>query len=246
MEKIAKLYYEEQKYITKIKLHAEKVKEEREKIIRKYIPLSSITNLLELGCGSGILKTLHPNWIGLDVSRTALKRARPSNVIVCDVQNIPIRDGAVNAIISFDIMEHVQNPEQVLEECHRILSQDGVLLSQEAWFCEYAHRQSSAYSKIIIVIRRIIRELKRFAGVRQIKLEFRRVEPDYTKVDEDWDAVSSIDPHAMLCWFESRGYFPLNKQEEVPQRCIRKKPFKSGDAAVVVKKAGRYKIKGSH
>lgn len=235
MEKMAKHYYEKEEYVIDAELYAKEVREVREKRINKYILLSRITNILELGCGSGVLKSLHPNWIGLDISSEALKRARPSNVIVDDARYMPIRDEAVDAIISFSTLEHIRDPERVLEECHRVLSPGGTILFHEAWFCECAHiSHVSLYSKMGVVIRRIIRELKLFAVRKQMKLEFKEIEPDYTEIGKDWDSVSSIDPHSVLCWFESRGYLSLNKRKRMFQRCVRRDP--SEDEEVVVLK----------
>jgi len=234
-ERVAKRYYEKEEYVTDAELYAKEVKESRVKLINKYIPLSNISNILELGCGSGVLRSIHPNWVGLDISSTALKRARPSSVIICDAQNIPIRNQVIDAIISFNTLEHVDNPERLLEECCRILSSGGLILSQESWFCEYARRPIPFLYKVTVVMRRAIREL-RLLGIKVRKLEFTKLKPDLTRTGEDWDSVSSIDPHAMLCWLKSKRYSSLNEVKGMFRRCVKSMPFNNADEAIVVKK----------
>lgn len=236
MEKTVKHYYEKDEYVTDAESYAKEVKETRVKLVNRYVPIKA-DNLLELGCGSGILKNLHPNWIGLDISSTALKRAKPSNVIVCDVQNMPIRDEVIDAIISFNTLEHIQNPEQVLQECCRVLLPGGILLFQEAWFCEFANANSANFAqKIAVTVKRFAKELTLLLGVKDVKLKFRKMKPNYDRIGKDWDAVSSIDPHDMLCWFKSREYIPLSENDGILLRCLSKEPFKDGEGALVIKK----------
>ena len=239
MEKTAKHHYEKEEYVTDAELYAKEVRESREKLVNRYMPTKA-TNLLELGCGSGILKNLHPNWIGLDISSTALKRASPSSVVTCDVQNMPIRDEVIDAIISFNTLEHIQNPEMVLEECCRVLLSEGMLLFQEAWFCEFAHGNSASFpQKTAITVKRFAKELALLLGVKNVKLEFRKMKPNYGRIGKDWDAVSSIDPHDMLCWFRSREYTILNEIDGMLLRCLSREPFKDGERALVVRKSMR-------
>ena len=236
MERMAKHYYEKEEYVTDAELYAKEVRESREKLVNRYVPTKA-TNLLELGCGSGILKNLHPNWIGLDISSTALKYASPSSVVTCDVQNMPIGDDVIDAIVSFNTLEHIQNPEQVLEECCRVLLPGGILLFQEAWFCEFTHTNSANFAqKIAVAVKRLAKELTLLLGVKNMKLKFRKMKPNYNRIGKDWDAVSSIDPHDMLCWFRSRGYIPLNEIDGMLLRCLRKEPFKDREKAMVIKK----------
>ena len=236
MKNAARRHYEKEEYVLNAESYAKEVKAKREETVNKYVSTETIS-LLELGCGSGILKSLRSNWVGLDISSSALKRARPSSVITCDIQNMPIRDRAVGAIASFNTLEHIQNPEETLEECCRVLLPGGVLVFQESWFCEVLRLHSVGLArKIAIGVRRLARELILSLGVKNLKLRFRKISPNYGIIGEDWDAVSSIDPHDMLCWFKSREYIPLNEADKLLLRCLSREPFKNEDRALAVRK----------
>jgi SAM-dependent methyltransferase len=51
-------------------------------------------------------------------------------------ERLPFRDRSFDAVLSFDVFEHVQGPAQVLAECHRILRPGGRLF---AVFPSYWH-----------------------------------------------------------------------------------------------------------
>jgi SAM-dependent methyltransferase len=89
-------------------------------------PLFGNGKVLDLGCGIG-----HSvEWfgtrpsLGLDLDLGALvDQQRP--VIRADMRSIPLRDGAVSSVVSIQSLEHVPDPERVLAEAARILTNDG-------------------------------------------------------------------------------------------------------------------------
>src|SRR5262245_17301014 len=85
--------------------------------------------VLELGCGLGALAAIHPNYLGLELSRTAIRSAAFSAPVVNgDMQELPFRSGSVSFIFSWAALEHVPRPELVLEEVRRVLKPGGVAL----------------------------------------------------------------------------------------------------------------------
>jgi 2-polyprenyl-3-methyl-5-hydroxy-6-metoxy-1,4-benzoquinol methylase len=90
--------------------------------------------LLDAGCGHGfILKLCEKsgwNTYGIDFSRHAIKRAKQftkAPLICQDIDKTSFSDGFFDAIILFDMIEHVKNPYNTLEEVKRILKKGGVL-----------------------------------------------------------------------------------------------------------------------
>ena len=51
---------------------------------------------------------------------------RPTSTSVAE--NLPFPDERFDAILSFDVFEHVQDVAATLAECHRVLKQGGLLL----------------------------------------------------------------------------------------------------------------------
>jgi len=47
----------------------------------------------------------------------------------CDIENIPIKDDSVDVVISIAVLEHVENPEKVVGEIHRILKKGGIIFT---------------------------------------------------------------------------------------------------------------------
>jgi SAM-dependent methyltransferase len=48
--------------------------------------------------------------------------------IIADANNLPIKNNSVDIITSFDMIEHLYDPEKFLEEARRVLKDDGLLI----------------------------------------------------------------------------------------------------------------------
>src|SRR5437879_470304 len=92
--------------------------------------------VLELGCGAGsflrALRSHRPDLaiVGLDLSARALVHARArgaSRVVRGDAARLPFVDRSVDAVVFFDVLEHVANPDVLLAEAARVLRSGGRL-----------------------------------------------------------------------------------------------------------------------
>ncbi|MCA9542962.1 MAG: methyltransferase domain-containing protein [Myxococcales bacterium] len=94
-------------------------------------PLSVGKDVLELGCGTGlILKEIDPfarKAVGLDISRGMLEQARGRglNVMAGSATDLPFADGSFDFVYSFKVLAHVQAIEQAMREVHRVLRPGG-------------------------------------------------------------------------------------------------------------------------
>lgn len=91
--------------------------------------LPAHSRVLDVGCGDA--ESSLPGWIGMDGDRRALTRAASRGVrgIVVDVElPWPVRDRCLNAVVLFDVLEHVPDPRWLLAETKRVLSDGGVVL----------------------------------------------------------------------------------------------------------------------
>jgi len=101
--------------------------------IRAVIPPTGV--VLDAGCSSGYLledlRREHPgaSLLGLDLVAAGLRRAHanvPSaRLLLADVCEIPIRDGACDAVVSANLLEHVPDDVRALAEIHRVLRPGG-------------------------------------------------------------------------------------------------------------------------
>lgn len=192
--------------------------------------------VLELGCGRGALAEVHPQYVGLDFSKSGLKlfhRSKPR--INGDMQRLPIRTASVRCVFSWAAIEHVPNPELVFEEVARVLRPGGLAILAPAWNCrswaaeglpirpykELTWKQRAAKATIPIrdhilwraawaIPRRLLRELSRLRGD-AMAFTYQRLRPNLSEyVYTDSDAFTSMDPHASILFFQTRGWRVLS------------------------------------
>ncbi|MFX1363268.1 MAG: class I SAM-dependent methyltransferase [Promethearchaeota archaeon] len=89
--------------------------------------------LLDVGCGIGWLLEVGRNIgcdvTGIDIALSGIKVAKErlgnTNFVVSDAHFFPFRDKAFDVVSCVWLLEHVENPEQVLKEIFRVLSARG-------------------------------------------------------------------------------------------------------------------------
>jgi len=106
--------------------------------IKKMLGASDGEIILDIGCGSGVqlraLEVAKPKLlIGTDVNRNALVYAKNKNIlqsefIIADAQNLPFKLETVNKIICAEIIEHLNEPDQMITETQRVLKNGGSIV----------------------------------------------------------------------------------------------------------------------
>lgn len=94
--------------------------------------------VLDMGCGAGYgthsLSRLASNILGVDLSGEAVTHAanryqKPNlRYEGGDVTSLPFEEGSFEAAISFEVIEHLENPEDLVLEAKRLLKEDGVFI----------------------------------------------------------------------------------------------------------------------
>jgi ubiquinone/menaquinone biosynthesis C-methylase UbiE len=96
-------------------------------------------NVLDYGCGNGIFgiylkQKTQCNLIGVDGSEYGVKKSKELgydqayHIKDFCTQKIPLEDQSADFIISKDILEHLIDPDYVLNEVRRICKKDGLFL----------------------------------------------------------------------------------------------------------------------
>jgi SAM-dependent methyltransferase len=85
--------------------------------------------VLDLGCGTGhSFHLLAPReTVGVDLDPGSLA-GQDRETVVADMRDLPFKDGSFDSVVAAHSLEHVPNPEAVLEEVARVLRADGMAL----------------------------------------------------------------------------------------------------------------------
>lgn len=102
-----------------------------EKVVRKFLPSSRF--VLDLGCGSGkLLRDLFPRGVGVDLSSRLLEIAcnkrTNHDYVVADAKHLPFRGARFPAVVCIDLLEHINNTEQLLDEVQRVAEIGGIVV----------------------------------------------------------------------------------------------------------------------
>jgi SAM-dependent methyltransferase len=81
--------------------------------------------VLDVGCGEGALAHALPGVIGLDRSPTMLAAAPPPSVRG-DALALPCHSNRFGAVVSVNVLYHVDEPVQAIEEARRVLRTGGL------------------------------------------------------------------------------------------------------------------------
>lgn len=107
---------------------------ERARNILELLPNKNVCSFLELGCGDGLLcHYLRKNGyktVSIDLEPSGFeKEAIDSGVHFSqmDASKLGIRDGAFDAVVSYDAFEHFPDPEKALQEAIRVVKPGGFL-----------------------------------------------------------------------------------------------------------------------
>ena len=104
--------------------------------LKSIAKLKSGAKVLELGCGAGQfireIKTIRPelDCYGCDISQSALEAAKQANDGVAyrlsAEKTLPYENGSFDAVLIFDVLEHVEDPDAILAEINRVMKTGGV------------------------------------------------------------------------------------------------------------------------
>jgi ubiquinone/menaquinone biosynthesis C-methylase UbiE len=119
--------------------------------IKKLIGRRKFSNILEIGCGSGLIVAELSrfidikNSIGSDLSLPILHSAKtsaPNNkYVLANGEGLPFKDSSLDLVLIVDVLEHIHDPIKMLKEVKRI-SKNLMLLVP----LEYGHLSNVVYS----------------------------------------------------------------------------------------------------
>ena len=106
--------------------HDEQIK--KISLVKSYLPTNG--NLLDLGCGDGVLNQFiseSVNLVSLDISSELLKiNSNPYLKIHGSILNLPIKDKSIEFLCSFSVFQDLSDVSKGVSEVKRVLSSGGV------------------------------------------------------------------------------------------------------------------------
>lgn len=193
---------------------------------------------LDIGCGRGLYQDVVPDWTGVDISwQAAGAIAADKRFYVASADELPFPAQSFDLIWSITFLEHAPDPETALKEMIRVLKVGGILYLAPAWrvppwrprgyeVTPYSHlglagKVTKALLPLLNTLwtrapyrlpSRLVREIEfSLSRHRPSVLRYTPFTPNFEQfLLPDSDACASIDNHATLLWFLSRGFSPLN------------------------------------
>ncbi|MFC1621054.1 class I SAM-dependent methyltransferase [Candidatus Omnitrophota bacterium] len=103
---------------------------------------------LDVGCGQKPYERLFSKakgYTGFEIDNTLAKANKKVDVFY-DGKTFPFENSSFDSVVTFEVFEHVFNPEEFLKEVHRVLKDDGALL-MSASFIWGEHEQDHDYAR---------------------------------------------------------------------------------------------------
>lgn len=92
-------------------------------------------DVLDVACGSGygsLVLSSASSYRGVDLDPRALREARHEypeyEFVECSIYSLPFSDGSIDAVTSFETLEHLDRPKVGMAEIARVLRQGGVFV----------------------------------------------------------------------------------------------------------------------
>ncbi|MGH3565899.1 MAG: methyltransferase domain-containing protein [Pseudonocardia sp.] len=94
---------------------------------------AGVVRVLDVGCGAGALAAAAAGMvrvIGVDAAATMIGAAsRHGPAIRAEATALPVADGAVDAVVAVNVLDHLDRPGDGLLEAHRVLRRGGLLVA---------------------------------------------------------------------------------------------------------------------
>ncbi|MGB3341637.1 MAG: class I SAM-dependent methyltransferase [bacterium] len=133
------------------KRHAQKNLEFVERLFNR-IDLHNTTQVLEIGCGVGIVSAhltnrYNMNVVGIDLDSEQIAIAKMYNnesehlkFIEADSTKLPFRNQEFDMVLSLYVMHHIGNWEKTLEEINRVLKPNGYFIFYDLAYSRFTTR----------------------------------------------------------------------------------------------------------
>lgn len=199
---------------------------------------SNSKRIIDLGCGEGtrlsLLKTESSSkLVGVDISSTALKIAKKAHknieFIEADLEKLPFKDEEFDLVYSAYVLEHISDPNKVVNEAVRVLSEKGYLILIAPNYG--APNRCSPPFKGSRVLKLISGFLRDFFSIKS-SLNWSHVKPIANRENYEIDWDTTVEPYlgSLVQFLKEKGLHIENAfscwEKELPNARLHQKLFK--------------------
>ena len=146
--------------------------------------------ILDIGSGNGWLadatQSSEAVVISCDLSFRNLQKIKANSMrsslfVVCDAHHLPFRESCISQLVASEMLEHVNEPERVLQEFFRVLSSNAKLIIStpyqeiiRTYLCVHCNKVSTANAHLHSFDEHSLERLSRNAGF--TRNSFRRIQ----------------------------------------------------------------------
>jgi SAM-dependent methyltransferase len=118
--------------------------------------------VLDLGCGLSpykhLLNPASTEYIGLDIDTSSNFGYGEAKVVHFDGQHIPFTDGSIDCVMCTEVLEHVQNAKQLVDEMYRVLKPGSSAIITVPWSARVHYKPFDYYRFTPYVLEEMFRE----------------------------------------------------------------------------------------
>lgn len=183
------------------------------KVLQKLAANSA--SILDLGCGEGTrlnyLKSDQKEVLGIDFNKTGINLAKKSfpqiQFKIANLENLPIKKQSFDLVYSAFVLEHLKNPEKVLNEIIRVVAFKGyVVLIAPNYGAPNRVSPPFQRSKIKKLFRGILNDFIMLV-FKDNKLNWQFVKPISIKGSYEIDCDTIVEPYigTLIPYLRSKG-----------------------------------------
>jgi SAM-dependent methyltransferase len=156
------------------------ISEERLPLLLKLVDGLKFRNFLDVGCGDGSVTARFRERIGseftagLEISEDGVTRAKRHGILAqianIDADEFPFADETFDFILCSELIEHLFDPDHLLDEIHRVTKSQGLLLLTTPNVAAWYDRLSLllGYQPVSIPVSLYFSEIGRLSGIKSL------------------------------------------------------------------------------
>ncbi len=192
-KQLVNFYSSDETYFSRMeKGHDEKYYEPILRILKKENAFFRKKKVLDVGSGTGtfirvLRKVFKSSFeaVGTDISPFGRKFHKDKRIkfILADARKLPFKDESFDFVFSIDMLEHILNPQEAIEEMYRVTKKGGLILIRTRNY--RSPLTTHNFLSVVELIKDLVKDKKDLSRTKRLK-------PIFSSCGGDKDAVSAV------------------------------------------------------